>query len=132
MLQVQHANILTINHDFAGFELHDARDSGADSGLSSTSSTNDSNLFAWFDCEAELIQDDVGVLPVAEDHVLKVDTSLSWPLCCSLLGALELFLGNVLKLEYSLNLDHHSLDPVEGAEDAVEGPVEVEAAAEEH
>ena len=103
-LDVQLANVLSVNGDFAGLKLHDSGHSHAKCGFTSTCATHDSNLFPGECFEAHIFQDQRGVGSISQIDVLKLDLALGDPVLGSFFCAFDLLLRQVLQIENFLGL----------------------------
>lgn len=103
LLQVDLANIDSIDLDLAATELNDSGKCECNGTLTSSSPSDNTNLFAAFDFHRELLEHFLSGWSVLELHFFELDGSLAWP--CLLLVPWLVFslLRNIEQFEALLN-----------------------------
>ena len=104
VLQVNLANVDSIDLDVSPGELDDASQRHAESRFAGTGTSHDSNLLTRLDLEAESVQDNLGVGTILELNIIELELSFCRPISRGLLSAFCNFLGNFLEIEDTLSL----------------------------
>ena len=96
-------------------KLNYPRKSHANGGFTGASTTDNSNFVAWFDCKVKLFEHHFCVRAVFEFCIDEFNLPLLRPRGISFCQIFTLvgFLGNCLKVEDTLHLDHHALEVIE-------------------
>lgn len=131
VLQVNLANVDSIDLDVSPGELDDASQRHAESRFAGTGTSHDSDFVPRLDLEGESVQHSLGVGAVLEHNIIELELSFGRPVGRRLHSALLDLLGNILEIEDTLSLHNQSHEPVEAAEEVHE-PAHVNRPAKEN
>ena len=98
-MHVNFRDIDTVDQNLAPFNLNYPRQSHADCGFASPSPTTNADFITRLDCEAKVIEGNVCVFPVAEDHILEFDLALLDPALFNLFLTFDLLLVDLREIE---------------------------------
>ena len=123
---------MTVYKNLSLFNFNDSSQSETDSALTSTSSTDNSDLLPTFNLEIESLENLFSFGPISQEYIFELNISLLWPLLIFNLFLAGLLLRNFKQLEASLDANHFLLKVAHRMEEADHAPVKTKNLLEKH
>lgn len=132
LLKIDLIDVNSINLNLAAADLNDSCQSKSDCALSSSCSSDNSDLLASLDSKRELSKYQLGGWSVLELNIFELDLALGWPGLLRISLLLLVLLGNVKKLEAFLDGGHFLFEVTGDMDEAIDSVAEVDHLLEGH